>query len=84
MTKDLNDAVLKFGDFIKLLDSDEITPFLTNIQRHHGEFMPLFISKTYTFKKWFVESFIWLKSAEGHGFWNTKFEQYAELYQITL
>lgn len=84
MSQDLNEKLLKFGEFIKLLDDDEIVAFLTNIQRHHGEFMPLFMSKSFTFKEWYKQAFIWLKTSEGQDFWNAKFIQHAETYNISL
>jgi len=78
----MQELVIGFGEFIKILDYDIIPLFLKNVYRHHGEFMwYLMMSKKMTFSGWSQCCFIYHKTDEGADFWTEHFAKYTSTTQ---
>ena len=72
----MHDNPLTFGELLKMLEADIIPLFLTNLYRHHGDFMPYLMNKKKSFMEWQQVCFVFHKTEEGQEFWDKYFEKY--------
>lgn len=75
--------LISFGCFLRHLTDEDMMVYLKYSTREHGEFFPMFMSRTHNFRDWLSMGFPPNKSQEGLQYWQDKLRHYETKYGFT-